>query len=202
MNNKIHVISTGQQPLKKFVSIAALIHEDVDAFHLREKNWSARELVTAIEYLSVEGVPLEKIIVNDRVDVAHLMNVRGVQLAHHSFRVSAVKKAFPSLQVGCSIHTLDEAIEAVGMGADYLLYGHIFPTSSKRDITPKGLDNLKNITKHVSIPIIAIGGITPENAQDVIATGADGIAVMSGILLATDPLKAVKDYRNRMGDKA
>lgn len=198
MNKKLHVISTGQQPLAKFVSIAALIHEDVDAFHLRETSWSARELVNAIDFLSVKGVPLEKIIVNDRIDVAHSMKVRGVQLSHHSLRVSTVKKAFPTLQIGCSIHTLDGAIEAAEMGADYLLYGHVFPTSSKQGITPKGLDGLKEITEQVTIPVIAIGGITPENARDALTMGVEGIAVLSGILLATDPLKAVKDYKEKM----
>lgn len=198
MNKKLHVISTGQQPLGKFVSIAASIHRDVDAFHLRESSWSARELVNAIDSLSAEGVPLEKIIVNDRVDVVHSMKVGGVQLAHHSLWASTVKKSFPTLQIGCSVHTLDEAIEATKMGADYLLYGHVFPTSSKQGIPPRGLDSLKNIIKQVTVPVIAIGGITPKNAKDILTMGAEGIAVLSGILLAADPLKAVKDYRKKM----
>ncbi|MEK1830709.1 thiamine phosphate synthase [Priestia megaterium] len=74
-----------------------------------------------------------KIIVNDRVDVAHALKAKGVQLAYHSLDVSVVIDAFPSLIVGKSVHSVEEALEAEKDGAHYILYGHIYSTHSKKD---------------------------------------------------------------------
>ncbi|MBM7585739.1 thiazole tautomerase (transcriptional regulator TenI) [Bacillus pakistanensis] len=198
MNRQLHVISTGQQSKEEFGRIASTIHEYVDGFHLREKKWTAKELVAAIQSLSEQGVPLEKIIVNDRGDVAHSMKTGGVQLAHHSMDASLVKKAFPALQIGCSVHSLAEAMGAEKKGANRLLYGHIFSTASKPGVPPRGLRELGEIVQNVTIPVFAIGGITPGNVEEVLATGVEGIAVLSGILKANDPLEAVLEYRKKM----
>jgi thiazole tautomerase (transcriptional regulator TenI) len=201
MNKQLHVISTGRQSMEEFVRIASTIHKDVDAFHLREKKWTAKELVGVIEALMEQGVPLEKIIINDRVDVAHSMKTGGVQLAHHSIDVSLVKKAFPGLQIGCSVHSLAEAVEVEKKGANRLLYGHIFSTASKPGMPPRGLKELEEIIENVKVPVLAIGGITPKNVNDVLATGVEGIAVLSGILKARDPLDAVLEYREKMRER-
>lgn len=198
MPSELNVISTGRQSLATLVQIAEKIYPYVDTIHIREKTWTAGEMVDAIETLISKGVPSEKIIVNDRVDVAHVMNIRGAQLAHHSIAVSKVKKAYNQLEIGCSVHNLEEAMKAEESGADMLLYGHIFDSNSKLGVPPKGIGRLKYIASNVSIPVIAIGGITPNNALEIIAAGASGIAVLSGILLANDPLKAVIDYREAL----
>src|SRR5690625_1196795 len=80
-DRQFHIISSGQQSWETFCSITARVHEEVDAIHLREKKWSASELISAISLLSEQGVPLQKIIVNERIDVAHMMRTNGVQLA-------------------------------------------------------------------------------------------------------------------------
>ncbi|SDP16793.1 thiamine phosphate synthase [Halobacillus aidingensis] len=121
-----------------------------------------------------------------------------MQLTHHSLPVSQVKQTFPELNVGKSVHSLKEAIDAKEEGADFLLYGNIYPTSSKPGKAGKGLDSLREIIEHVGCPVVAIGGITPERAGDVIRTGAQGIAVMSGILQAEDPVKAAQAYRTEV----
>lgn len=197
-HNQLHVISTGQQSMETLVKRIAVIHPYIDAFHLREKLWSAGELVEAVEQLVQIGMPLEKVIINDRVDVAHVLGAQGVQLAHHSLDTSSVKHHFPSLKIGCSIHCIKEAIVAEKRGADYLLYGHIFPTASKPGIPPRGVENLTQLTTSVAVPVVAIGGITPENTREILTAGAKGIAVLSGILLAKDPLQAVKNYRKAL----
>lgn len=201
MTPELNVISTGRQSMDTLLRILEKIHPYVDTIHIREKSWTAGEMVVAIETLLSKGVPCKKIIVNDRVDVSHVMNIRGVQLAHHSMGVSRVKKAYSHLEIGCSVHDLHGAVMAKESGADMLLYGHIFDSHSKPGVPPKGVKCLKHIVSNVSIPVIAIGGITPDNAPDVIAAGASGIAVLSGILLATDPLKAVIDYRDNLHRK-
>lgn len=198
VRKSIHIISTGQQSMETFVRIISEIHNHVDAIHIREKGWTAKELVYVIQILVTKGVPLEKIMVNDRVDVAYSMKTGGVQLGYRSIDVSLVKKAFPSLLIGSSVHTVNEAIEAQRKGADYLLYGHIYPTLSKRGQEPKGLRNLREVIRNVSLPVIAIGGITPKNTKEILATGAKGIAVLSGVLLAKDPVQAVVDYQKAM----
>ncbi|HLR80143.1 MAG TPA: thiazole tautomerase TenI [Bacillota bacterium] len=194
MDGQLHIISTGQQSIDTFSTIVARIHEMVDAIHIREKTWTAIEMIEAVDALVRQGVPLQKIIINDRVDVAYVMGTGGVQLAHHSIDVLCVKRHFPSLQVGCSVHSVAEAVEAEAAGANYVLYGHIFPTRSKPGLPPKGLQQLSQLVQHVRVPVMAIGGMTPERTSDVLEAGAHGIAVLSGVLLADHPQKAVQDY--------
>ncbi|ANB55631.1 thiamine monophosphate synthase/TENI family protein [Anoxybacillus sp. B7M1] len=194
MKKALHVISTGTQSLEEFAAISSLIHSHVDAIHIREKNKTAKELVKWIEALLYAGVPAKKIIVNDRVDVAVACGVKGVQLAYHSLSVKAVKAHFPSLLVGCSIHSLEEGIEAEQDGADYCIYGHVFPTECKAGIPARGVSELQEIAATIRIPVIAIGGIQPDHVSQVWCAGAAGVAVMSGVFLAKDPLAQVRRY--------
>src|SRR5690625_334622 len=122
------------------------------------------------------GVPHEKLIVNDRADVAYIMETKGVHLAYHSMDISFVRDAFPTLQIGRSVHSIEEAVEAEAKGAHYLLFGHIYETSSKLGIPPKGLQDLQYMNDNISIPLIAIGGITPENTKEIVQKGVTGIA--------------------------
>ena len=112
--------------------------------------------------------------------------------------VDIVKKQFTSLKVGCSVHSLDEVQTAQELGADYVIFGHVFPTQSKQGLVPKGLKQLELVAHHGSIPVLAIGGIKPTNVREVIETGAQGIAVMSGVLEAENPLETVKEYYRKL----
>lgn len=182
--------------IAQLADILSDIHPYVSAIHLREKQKSARELYQAINLLTEKKVPLSKIIINDRVDVALVTGVKSVQLAFHSLDTSVVKANFPQLTIGCSIHSIVEGQKARQNGADYVIYGHIFPTGSKPGLKPKGLYELKSLTSSIDLPVIAIGGITPENSARVFQAGAKGIAVMSGIFEAHDPILAAKTYKN------
>lgn len=188
-------------PIEQLREIVSDIHPYVTAIHLREKQKTARELFRAVELLTTANLPLSKIIINDRVDVAFVTRAGGVQLAFHSLDAAIVKENFPQLMLGCSIHSYEEGQKAKENGADYVLFGHIFPSKSKPGITPKGLKELTRLTQ-LDIPIIAIGGITAENTGQVLQTGAKGIAVMSGVLEAHDPLVAIKAYINFLKDGA
>ncbi|WP_044748831.1 thiazole tautomerase TenI [Bacillus alveayuensis] len=191
---EFHVLSTGQQSNEQLIEIITHIHPYVDAIHLREKAKTAKELVSLVSTLSAKGVPLEKLIINDRVDVAVVCGVRGVQLAYHSLNAKAVKEHFPSLYIGCSVHSLEEAQEAEQEGADYCLYGHIFATDCKAGLSPRGLSELAAITKQIDIPVIAIGGIKPNNVEKVLQAGAKGVAVMSGVFFADDPVAEARVF--------
>lgn len=192
---ELHIISNGKMPIEQLREIVMDIHPYVTAIHLREKQKTARELFQAVELLSAANLPLSKIIINDRADVALVTKAGGVQLAFHSLDAAIIKENFPQLRVGSSIHSYEEGQQAKGDGADYVLYGHVFPSQSKPGMTPKGLNELTRLTQ-LDIPVIAIGGITPENTDQVLHAGAKGIAVMSGVLEALDPLSAVKAYLN------
>ncbi|WP_261363817.1 MULTISPECIES: thiamine phosphate synthase [Neobacillus] len=189
----MHLISNGKMSVDQLAEIAKDIHPFVTALHLREKQKSAKELFQAVELLTNVNVPPAKIVINDRVDVAIVAMALGVQLAYHSLDSDCVKEHFPQLRVGTSIHSYEEGQNAKEKGADYLLYGHVFPSQSKPGKPPNGLGELTRLTQ-LDIPVIAIGGITPENTGQVIKAGANGIAVMSGVLEARDPILAVKDY--------
>lgn len=193
MKKQLHVISDGELSLSAFAGIAAEIEPFVDKFHIRDKKSAAKEVYEAVQSLVGKGVPLSKIIINDRADVAKAV-CAGVHLAYHSLPVDVVKSMMPTLTAGCSVHTYEEAVDMERRGADYVLYGHVFATRSKEGQPPRGLAELTAINRTLRIPVLAIGGIKPEHVEEVLGTGADGIAVMSGILRAEDPRKAAMKY--------
>jgi thiazole tautomerase (transcriptional regulator TenI) len=199
LKRQLHVVTTGQQRLKEMISISLAVRSYIDFLHIREKTWTASELTEAATLLINGGFPPDKIIINDRVDVASVMGVRGAHLGCHSLRVSEVKRNFPDLKAGASVHSVDEADFLQAAGADFLVYGNVFTTPSKPGKPGAGMEKLKKVVDAVDVPVIAIGGIKPGNAKDIIETGAEGIAVMSGIFLAEDPESTAYEYRLKLG---
>lgn len=195
--NRLHLMTTGQQGRETLEHTLPELSMRVDRIHLREPHWSAQELVTCIELLMKRGVPAERLIVHDRLDVALVTGI-GIQLTTRSIPVDRVRSRFPELRIGQSVHSLTEAAAAEQAGADYVMYGHIFETGSKPGVPPRGLHALKQIVEQVSIPVLAIGGINPANVQEVLATGCSGVAVLSGILGQPSPLKAADRFREVM----
>lgn len=198
MRKELHVISTGMQSKEELIENVIKIYPYIDFIHLREKNWRAIDYMEVIDSFIQNGVPKEKIIVNDRIDVAQVMEVYGVQLAYHSIPIQKIRKKIPNLHLGCSTHSVEEAKQKENLGANYVIFGHVFPTSSKQGVPAKGIEQLKQTVEHVNIPVIAIGGITTDNIAEILATGASGVAVLSGILLADDVLLAAKKYREKL----
>lgn len=196
---ELHLISTGKQSIETFVHISSFVHAYADFIHIREKHRSAKEIGIIVEQLLEANVPAQKIVINDRVDVAVVYGVGGVQLAHHSFSPKQIKGKFPFLRVGCSVHTFEEAKRAEKEGADYVIFGHIYETNCKEGRKPRGLSSLRQLISHVRIPVVAIGGIKPFHVRDVFMTGVKGIAVMSTVFEADDPLHMVQRYRKQMG---
>ncbi|WP_102347211.1 thiazole tautomerase TenI [Bacillus sp. Marseille-P3661] len=197
MKKELHVISTGKQSADELTAIASVIHPFIDALHLREKSMNASELFKLVNNLISGGVPRSKLYINDRVDVAAATGVNGVQLGYNSLDVSAVKETFPRLRVGSSVHSLKEALEKEQQGADFLVFGHIFNTTSKPDLQPRGIASLRELTDAVSIPVIAIGGINTTNIANVLQANVQGVAVLSAILEDKNPLIRAKEL-NRL----
>jgi len=97
--------------------------------------------------------------------------------------------------VGRSVHSVEAASEAAAQGADYLVAGTIFASQSHPDRSPAGLGFLRDVCAAVSLPILAIGGVTPQNLKLCLEIGAAGVAVLSPIMRATDPQAAAQTYR-------
>lgn len=146
--------------------------------------------------VAASGVPPSKLVINDRIDVALAAGAAGVQLAWHSLPPVGARGIAPGLRLGRSVHSQEEAARAGRQGADFCLYGHVFPTACKPGQRERGLAQLEVAVRCSSIPLIAIGGITPGNTRSVLSKGAAGIAVMSGICGATDPAGAAEAYRS------
>ncbi|MDG4658173.1 thiazole tautomerase TenI [Ectobacillus antri] len=191
---ELHVISNGMS-MERLVKHAMEMQAYIDYLHIRERDKDARTIYQGVEALKKAGFPVSKIVVNDRIDVALLTGVTRVQLGETGLPVQQIKKSFPFLHVGASVHSLDGAIKAVEAGADSLIYGHIFPTASKPAIPARGMKALQKVAEAISIPVVAIGGIQPAHVPDILQAGASGVAVLSGILSNETPVKRAISYR-------
>lgn len=134
------------------------------------------------------NVPL---IINDRLDIALAVGAAGVHLGQDDLPCAVARRLLgEDYIIGVSAHNPAEAVKAVSEGADYLGCGAVFGTATKHDVAKLGLENLRAIRKAVVLPMVGIGGITADNYAEVLATGADGAAIVSGIL-AQDDIGAV-----------
>lgn len=189
-----HLLSTSGQPASTLIDIASAVHKVVDNFHIREKSAAARDLIRYVDELMSRGVPASKIVINDRIDVA-LARGLSIQLAYHSLPLGDVKKTWPDIRTGVSVHSVEEAKQAAEGGADYVFFGHVFQTASKQGLKPRGIEALQKVVNHCSIPVIAIGGIKPHHVPQIQQTGAAGVAILSGVMQAADPKAAIQAYK-------
>ncbi len=128
-------------------------------------------------------------IINDRVDIAMASQADGVHLGQQDMPIDAARKLLGKHRIiGVSASSVKEAVQAEKDGADYIGFGHIFPTSSKeKDYSPLGAETLRQAAALLSLPIVAIGGISLENAALLISSGASAVAVISAVSRAPDP---------------
>lgn len=169
-----------------------------DIIQLRDKSMSCRELVVVgREIAGITRKAGAVFLVNDRLDVAIACGADGVHLGQDDMRVSNARQLTPpGFIIGVSVGTVGEAEEAEQEGADYVALSPTFSTASKGNAGPGyGLDRLREIRRAVSLPIVAIGGISRQNVQDVIAAGADGIAVISAVVASPDITGAAREIR-------
>ncbi|HLR41178.1 MAG TPA: thiamine phosphate synthase [Virgibacillus sp.] len=195
---ELHLISSGRQTKQELVSSLIKVQSYADYIHLREKDFNFADYLEVIEKLTAANIPLGKIIINGRVDVASYIQTGGIQLGAQSLSISEVAQSYPNMYIGSSVHSTSEALEKEEAGADFLIYGHVFSTASKPNVSPRGISALQTTVQSVSIPVIAIGGIKPTNIKQVKKSGAQGIAVLSGILLAEDVQAAALAYHSAL----
>ncbi|MGE5173033.1 MAG: thiamine phosphate synthase [Betaproteobacteria bacterium] len=161
----------------------------VRAIQLREKDLPVRELLAlAQEIRTITGAFGAKLFINDRVDVAVAVDADGVHLGNQSMPPEAVRKVVGKrVLIAVSTHNLDEAIAAQRGGADFITYGPIYHTEAKVKYgMPVGSESIKIMKNSINIPIFALGGIKSGNIQNVLDSGAYGIAMISAIFSADD----------------
>ncbi|MFI5266984.1 MAG: thiamine phosphate synthase [Chloroflexota bacterium] len=186
-------------------AVRQAVEGGVDWVQLRDKSASASSMyrqalaLTPSPAASGEGWGEgTRLSINDRLDVALACGARAVHLAAQSLPVTAARSIAGNLIVGRSVHSLDEARVAVQDGADYVTFGHVFPSTSKPGLEPRGIAQLAEIVQAVDVPVLAIGGINLANLDQVLATGCAGIAVISAILAASDPGQASAELRRAL----
>jgi thiamine-phosphate pyrophosphorylase len=189
-----------QRPLPEVIE--ECLGAGLRAVQLREKDLSVRDVLQlAVSLREATRRHGARLVINDRADVALAADADGVQRTHASLPVAALRRVVkPPALIGASVHSRAEARQAVADGADFLVFGPIYDTPSKRQYgEPQGLQALEEIVSAVERPVVAIGGITPERVRDALATGAAGVAVISAILRADRPADATKAFLDALG---
>jgi thiamine-phosphate pyrophosphorylase len=175
----------------------SLLRAGARQFQYRNKTSSSRELLHASQALCLtvrqQGGTF---VVNDRADIARIAGATGVHLGQNDLSVTAAREVLGSdCMIGLSTHNLHQFEAAVESGADYIAVGPIFATGSKTNPDPVvGVDFVRQARKLTRKPIVAVGGITTESAQEVLDAGADSIAVIRDILSAKNPAARVRQY--------
>jgi thiamine-phosphate pyrophosphorylase len=181
-----------------------LISGGARLIQLRNKKAAARDFLDQVERVLAFAPPDVRIVVNDRVDVARLAAARGVHLGQTDLPPAEARKILgPDAIIGFSTHNLKQAVEADGLPIDYVAVGPIFPTSTKENPDPVlGLQGLAAIAKAVRKPIVAIGGITLENAPEVLKAGAHSVAVIRALLDCAEVEARTREWVEGLGNNS
>ncbi len=176
----------GRQNLYEQVECA--LKGGVTCVQLREKELNDEDFLQEAFRLSAlcrkYNVPF---LINDNIEIAVKCNANGVHVGQEDMTAKEVRKILGENKIiGVSVHSVEEALEAVENGADYLGVGAMFSTSTKTDVDVLPTDTLKAICHAVSIPVVAIGGINKANISQLSRTGVDGVALVSAIFGAED----------------
>ncbi|MBN2375282.1 MAG: thiamine phosphate synthase [Sedimentisphaerales bacterium] len=178
----------------------AVLQGGADCLQLREKEKSDRELLdlaTQISKLCHDAGAL--FIMNDRPDLAILAGADGVHLGRDDLPVTQARKILPAnLIVGTSTHNPTEVSDALAQQPDYLAVGSMFPSPTKPQVKVAGAELITEIRQNYSGPLIGIGGITCENAPQVIAAGASGIAICQAVIANSDPKTAAQRLKSML----
>ena len=196
----VYPITSGESTPDHILQLVrAAVDAEVPLFQIREKSWSGRmlfELVARAAELTRGSKT--RLLVNDRSDIARAAGADGVHLTTHSLPVEVVRKIYGAeFLIGVSTHSLDEARAAAAAGADFVVFGPVFETESKRVYgEPQGVNKLSEVTRELGeFPVVAIGGITLENVGECFDAGARGVAAIRLLNDADNMLSIVETIR-------
>ncbi len=198
------IIDTQALKERSHIEVASqAIRGGAKTVQLRDKLQSKKELLPIAQQLRNLCTEHNVLfIINDYLDLALASDADGLHLGQNDLPIKVARKLLPIDKIlGCSATTIDQAITAESEGADYIAVGAIYPTSSKTSTTTPakvvGLETLRQVRQAISLPLVAIGGITKDNTAEVLAAGADSVAVISAILQAESPEEAARQIATR-----
>ncbi len=177
--------------------VAAAVRGGATMVQLREKNATTRafleEARTLKALLKPLGIPL---VINDRLDIALAVDADGVHVGQTDMPVAEVRRiAGPRKFIGLSITNATQIVQSDAAMADYLGIGPLYLQQTKNDAsTPLGVEGFRHLRAQTQKPVVAIGGLKPDNSAPVIAAGADGLAVVSAIVGAEEPERAAREF--------
>jgi thiamine-phosphate pyrophosphorylase len=180
-----------------------LLSAGVRLIQFRDKYASSRQLYeTCAELKELLRDSVCSLIVNDRADVARAADADGVHLGQHDLPVEMARRVLaPDRLIGCSTHSVGQVVEADRSTADYIAFGPIFPTASKENPDPVvGLEGLREARRVTRKPLVAIGGITLQNARELLAAGADSVAVIGDLLNGPDIRGRAREFLGVLSD--
>jgi thiamine-phosphate pyrophosphorylase len=192
---RLHVItSSGLVPGRGHIEVAtAAIEGGADVVQLRAPELSDHELRSAARVIRRRCRRSHVLfVVNDRIDIAVAVRAGGAHVGQGDHSETARERLGPRGVLGISVAAPEQADAAERVGADYVGVT-VFATPTKPDAVPIGLDGLRAIVEATSLPVVGVGGIDPSNAPEVLAAGAAGIAVVSAVGGAPDPVKATQE---------
>ena len=202
MNNldlSLYLVTDNSDNEEKFLkTIEEAIQGGATVVQIREKTKDTLEFYNlAVKVKQITKKYDVVLIINDRVDVALAIDADGVHVGQSDMPCDVTRKLIgPEKILGVSAHTTEEAQKAEMDGADYLGSGAVFPTSTKSDANRVTKEELKKIVESVNIPVVAIGGITEENAHELSDTVIAGLSVVSAIMSSDDPKKSSENLLN------
>ena len=192
----LYLVTDKSDDVEKFLkTIEEAIKGGVSVVQIREKTADTLDFYNlALKVKKITEKHDVPLIINDRVDVALAVDAEGVHVGQ-SDMPCAVTRALvgPDKIVGVSAATIEEARKAESDGADYIGTGAVFPTATKDDAPKITKKDLKEIVESISIPVVAIGGITLNNAHELIDTGIAGLSVVSAIMSSENPKKSSEE---------
>ena len=198
---RLYVLISGKIAARSVKETAKLVIDGgADAIQLREKAISDDEFISlAGEIRDITTKRGTLLIINDRVNVAREVNADGVHLGQHDMSITEAREIIGNEKIiGISTHNIIQARQAQKDGADYIAIGPVYPTTTK-DYEPSiGLEVIREISREISIPFLAIGAITLENLGDVLKAGASRVAVCSAIISSKDILSTTKEFKNNL----
>ncbi len=198
------VIDTGLLKGRNHLEVAEqVISGGARIIQLRDKTTAKGELLTIARKLKSLCLQQDALfVVNDHLDIALASDADGLHLGQDDLPADVARRLLSIDKIiGCSVTSVAQAIAARSQGADYIAAGAAYSTTSKEGVEVVGLETVTAIKKAVSLPLVAIGGITPDNVAEALSAGADAVAVISAILGAESPEAATRQITSRIKEK-
>lgn len=185
--------------------VVAAVHGGVTCVQLREKTLCTREFIAKAVALKKALAPFEiPLVINDRIDVALACEAEGIHLGQSDMPPDLARRMLPqNVFIGWSVENADHLAQSKVLQdagcVDYLGVSPVFFTATKSDIAkPWGLSGVRQVRQASTLPLVAIGGVNTSNAAELLSVGADGLAVVSAICSAADPIQAARDLCQAM----